>query len=256
MNSFSFRRFALTLRYLGVVKWRAYVNCLAVPFLISAVMLASTGDIWTPRHHGFVVSTSLFRFALMIGAQFFCTRALCPSGRTGGDYALFLALPASHAEKFLASLVMRVVAPALCATMGYLASVLVVNPMAIGEVLAWGFFSFTWPCSFGVAMRVGLSLMLPLAVVCSLSFFLFAGVYFSRFKWVLAFLAQVLIVVLLDRVGIEIGEFIDLDDYDVNDAACVWWVDAILFAVAALLVFASYRVFRCSQAVKGRFVTV
>lgn len=264
MNSFSLRRFAYTLRYIGFVKWRAYANCLVVPFLVTAVTLFANGFFGSPveAETEALASKAVFVFALLLGASFFCVKVLYPTGRTGDEYSQFLALPASSSEKFLAAVLMRVAAPLLCATIGYYAAVLVVSPSAFLNVLKstpvsiYGMHVIdSMPSEFGVPLRIGGMLLPPVFVICSLSFFLFAGFLFSRFKWILGFLIQIFLAALVVRAVLELDDIIDFDEYDVNYTALVWWLDGILLAVTALLVFLSYRLFKRSQAVKGRFFT-
>lgn len=262
MNSFSLRRFAYTLRYIGFVKWRAYANCLVVPFLVTAVTLFANGFFGSPveAETEALASKAVFVFALLLGVSFFCVKVLYPTGRTGDGYFQFLVLPASSSEKFLAAVLMRVAAPLLCATIGYYAAVLVVTPGSFLRVLASEPVAVngmhimdSMPSEFGAPLRIGGMLLPPAFVLCSLSFFLFAGFLFSRFKWILGFLVQILLAVLVVRAVLELDDVIDFDEYDVNYTALVWWLDAILLAVTALLVFLSYRLFKRSQAVKGRF---
>lgn len=261
MICFSIRRFALTMRYIGFVKWRAYANCLVVPFLVSVAIFFSSGIFGGSANSDLLTSKSIFRFALILAASFFCVKAIYPTGRVGDDYSQFLSLPASTSEKFIASLIMRIVAPLFCATVGYYASVLVVSPLNFWRVfsspvfcLGEAFIVDTIPDELGAAMRVGATLFPWALLACSLSFFLFAGVFFSRFKWVLGFVIQAVLTIVLARSVWKLDDIIDFDEYDVNYTALVWWIDGVLLAVAVLLVFLSYHIFKRSQAVKGRFV--
>lgn len=262
MNVFSLNRFGHTLRYIGFVKWRIYANCLAVPFLVTAVTLLANGFFGSHSGGDGLASKAVFTFAMLLCASFFCVKVLYPTGRAGDEYSQFLVLPASSFEKFLAAILMRVVAPLLCAAVGYYAAVLVVTPGCFLRVLMSEpatvngmHIMDSIPSELGMSLRIGGMLLPPAFVLCSLSFFLFAGFFFSRFKWVLGFIVQIIIVVLVVRAVLELDDIIDFDEYDVNYTALVWWLDAILLAVAALLVFLSYRLFKRSQAVKGRFLS-
>lgn len=259
MRFFRLKRFACTLRYIGFVKWRAYANCLIVPFLVTAVTLLLNSFFGTPIEDEALASKAVFNFALLLGASFFCVKLLYPTGRMGDEYSQFLVLPATSFEKFLAAILMRVVAPLFCATVGYYAAVLIVTPASFWRVLTSMPFTVngmqilnTMPSELGMSLRIGGMLLPPALILCSLSFFLFAGFFFARFKWVLAFLLQILLVALVVRAVVELDDVIDFDEYDVNFTALVWWIDGTLAAITSMLVFFSYRLFKRSQAVKGR----
>ncbi|MGN0029129.1 MAG: hypothetical protein ACI35Q_05290 [Marinilabiliaceae bacterium] len=262
MKAFSLNRFGRTLRYIGFVKWRVYANCLAVPFLVTAVTLIANGFFGSHPDVDSLASKAIFTFAMLLCASFFCVKVLYPTGRPGDEYSQFLVLPATSFEKFLAAILMRVAAPLICAAVGYYAAVLVVTPGSFLRVLMSEpttvngmHIMDSIPSELGMSLRIG-GLILPHAfVLCSLSFFLFAGFVFARFKWILGFIVQIIIAVLVVRAVLELDDIIDFDEYDVNYTALVWWLDAILLAVTALLVFLSYRLFKRSQAVKGRFLS-
>lgn len=263
MNTFSFNRFALTLRYLGMVRWRLYVNCLVVPLLACAAMLIVSGNFWSPFHQNLSASKGVFAFFLLLGSTFFCVRAIIPKDVRSSEYSQFLALPASNLEKFAASIVMRVVVPLLCATVGYYVAVLVVNPMAFWRVFSRSLLNIngvnildSLPPSFSPALSIGIALLPSALIFFHLAFFLFSGVFFSRLKWILCSLIQFLLWSFVVSAVAWVDNVVDFDEYMVNYTALVWWVDSILFAVGALLVLGAYKVFCRTQSVMGRFLTI
>ena len=264
MVSFSPARFAYTVRYLGFVKWRKYVNWVLVSFFVSCAIALFFKHIVMPDG-GFsaVYIKPAFCFAMTFCASFCCVHVLYPSGRPGDEYTQFLTLPASPLEKFVAALLMRVGMALFCALVGYYASVIVTSPSEFLRVLAAPAISVNGvtlanavPDSVPASLRVGFLLLPYLALFCSLSFFVFAGFLFSRFKWILGAVVQVLLVTLALRGVASIDDAIDFEEYDINYTALIWWIDFLLFATFSLLMFASYRLWRRSQAVFGRFFSV
>lgn len=263
MSCFSPRRFAYTLRYLGFVKWRSLVNWVFAPFLVTCVAILLFRYVMDLSDFSAASTKGVFCFAIMACSSFCCVKVLYPGGRPGDEFSQFLALPASMLEKFIAAIMTRVVMPLLCVTVGYYAAVLVTSPSEFLTVLSVAGFSVNGvsmcnvvPPEVGASMRIGFGLLPTLATLCSLSFFLLSGFLFARFKWILGFIVQTILVILIFRCIFSLDEVIDFDEYEVNFEALVWWVDAILFLISSLLVFLSYKLWTRSQSVSGRFLSV
>lgn len=266
MKAFSLRRFALTLQYLGIVRWRFYAYCLFVPMLLCAALMVDFDHFWRPFPHEIVEWKGIFFVVMLLVSSFFCVRAIFPKDGRSDEYTQFLALPASNLEKFTASLLMRVGAPLLCAIVGFYLAVLIVNPLSFWRVFTSPAFSgggFGLPAYAGyvppesqMAFSAGVLLLLPVLVIWPLVFFVFSGAFFARLKWILAFLLQGAILAGVAIVVVQIDHLIDFDEYMINYTALVWWIDVVLYVTAALLLWGSYVIFRRSQAVNGRFINI
>lgn len=263
MSCFSPRRFAYTLRYLGFVQWRSFVNWVFAPFLVTCAAILLLRYVMDLSGFSATSTKGVFCFALMVCSSFCCVKVLSPGGRPGDEFSQFLALPASMLEKFIAAIMTRVVMPLLCITVGYYAAVLVTSPSEFLTVLSVASFSVNGvpmfnvvPPEAGASMLIGFCLLPMLSMLCSLSFFLLSGFLFVRFKWIMGNILQTILVLLVFRCILSLDELIDFDEYEVNFEALVWWGDAILFLVSSLLVFLSYKLWTRSQSVSGRFLSV
>lgn len=263
MTAFSFKRFAYTLRYLGYVRWRAYINWILIPFAVSLVTILMFQYFVAEPGTYVRESMGFFCLAMLAVTSKRCVDIFKSPSKQGDELVRFLVLPASNVEKFVSLVVMRIVLPVFDAFLGCYLAVLITSPENFVYMLTYPGFDINQvrvsaSCQFdhSAAVDFGLVYMPNILLLSSLSVFVFVGTVVARCKWILAFFVQVLALVLSVKGGMALDGIIDFDDYDVNFPALIWWVNAILTIVFILMTLGSYWGFKRRQAVTGRFLAV
>ncbi len=264
MKDFQYKRFVNVLRYLGFVKWRTYANLTLIPLIVAgAIFLSYKNFIYFDNDlaaSNFAPSCVPFFMFIMLGfTSYRCVKMMTSTGRVGDGHSQFLALPASSLEKFISAIIMRIALPVLCAVVGFYVAVLVTSPTSFGESLRTSMMVFhcndaMLACS--PMLLFGMRSCAVLFFVASMSTFIFCGLLFSRFKWLIAFFAQVLCSIISGRAIFAVYEMIDFSQYNIRFAMLVLWLNIVFFVISAALLFCSYLFFKRSQAVRGSFLAI
>lgn len=258
MRTPNLRRLWHTALYMGSVSWRHYVSVAAITYLVSSVVL------WLSSHGGVFIGgiTALsvnYSFALSVFTSVCLLGMLVPRGGRRGSPKLtrLLLLPASNAEKFVAAFVMRVLVPTLCFSLGFHLSVLTATPRHFAQMLLSGGYSelaiFKPTTYSGLdgdgAFVCGLQCVFILLPIACGALHLFGGLFFSRARWSLTSAILVCMAMCAGRLAVSLDSIVDFDEYMLNYAALVWWIDALLAAATIALVWLSYRLFKRRQVV-------
>ncbi len=266
MGNFSFRRLLLTMRYLGSLSWLRYLTFAGIMFTATMAIFFITWTASNEYANNYPDLAMFFPYSIILG--FFLTA--CFAQMTDGfqskrdkDASRLLLLPASNAEKFVASFFMNVITPTIFMSVAFHAAVLVMYPEVFLKFLTRGgiftFFHFLTD-SYTItdvddadvsSTILGLKLISLLTPIVIASSFLFGGTLFSRAKWLFTSLSILIINSIIGHIAFKIICHIDFNEYTVNVHALVWWSVWLMAAFSALLIWGSYRLFCRRQAAKG-----
>ncbi len=264
MKNFQYKRFANVLRYLGFVKWRTYANLILIPLIITgAIILSCKYFIFfgsESEADKMAVAVVPMFFSIMVGfTSYNCVKMMSSTGHVGDAHSQFLALPASSLEKFVAAVIMRVFLPVICAFIGFYAAELITNPSTFGAVLSENMLkvsSRSMDLEGSPLLAFGVQSLAFLVFVSSMATFVFCGLLFSRFKWIIAFFVQVLCWIMFARIIYMACKSIDFMQYELRSGMIVLWLNIIFFVLSAVLFWGSYKLFERSQAVRGSFLAI
>ena len=271
MGNFSFRRLLLTMRYLGSLSWLRYLTFAGIMFIatMAVFFISWTSDSVYANNYPDVAV--FFPYSIILG--FFLTA--CFAQMTDGfqskrdkDVSRLLLLPASNAEKFVASFFMNVITPTIFLSVAFHAAVLVMSPEVFLKFLTRGgifpFFHFLTD-SYNLidvdeadasSTILGIKLITLLSPILIAATFLFGGTLFSRAKWLLTSLSILIINSIFAHIAFKVVCDIDFNEYTFNVPALVWWTVTLMFVLSALFIWGSYRLFCRRQAAKGSLFNV
>lgn len=271
MGNFSFHRLLLTMRYLGSLSWLRYLTFAGIMFTATMAIFFITWTAGSEYANNYPDVTMFFPYSIILG--FFLTA--CFAQMTEGfqskrdkDITRLLLLPASNAEKFVASFFMNVVTPTIFLSVAFHAAVLIMFPevflkfLTRGGIFAYFHFLTDSYTLCGVddadasSTILGLKLIALLSPILAAATFLFGGTLFSRAKWLLTSLAILIINSIIGRIAYEVVRDIDFNEYTINTTALVWWIVGFMTVISALFIWGSYRLYCRRQAAKGSLFNV
>ncbi|MCI5777803.1 MAG: hypothetical protein MR215_09365 [Bacteroidales bacterium] len=270
MKSFSLSRFALTLRYLGGISFSKYLSTAGITFAVTVICFVVSDNSFFSGIAPNPIAFFPYTLCLTIAISFFLATMLEGTKARRNHFANLLLLPASNAEKFIASFLMNVVAQSIAISIGFHLAVLIMFPNALvnlfikGGICSFLFFSDNISVDISRAADSDISTSLYVGTMAASvatqlaigSLYMLGGVVFSRSRWLLTTILFIVLTFTIFRIIYAIFSSIDFDEYLFNPEAAVWWVTAIHTLTAIGFTALAYHLFKRRQAAQASLLNI
>lgn len=266
MKSLSLRRLALTMRYLGGISLPKYISTAGITFAVTVIAFVVSDNSFFSGYAPSPLAFFPYALCLAIAISFFLATMFEGTKARRDHFANLLMLPASNAEKFIASLIMNVVAPSFAMSIGFHLAVLIMFPNALVDLFLHGGICslVTLTDNLQADITIDLDNTLLVGTVAATimahasiaSLYILGGLLFSRSRWLLTTILFIVFSFLFLRCIGAVIDSIDFDEYRVNPEAAVWWAATFCSIVTITLTSLAYRLFKRRQAAQASLLNI